>query len=145
VLVARPFVYHARFAALIALALMTKALVPAGWMPFFDNGTIALRLCGGWTPQPTTQPAAQAERGMSMEHEASASAHHDRNDEEHQSSDQPCSFAAAGLAWAALDSAGTAEPPLQGSTMARSFPRAVAVGRGLAAPPPPSTGPPLLT
>jgi len=42
---------HAQFAALIvALALVVRVLVPAGFMPVVANGTITVSICTGYGP-----------------------------------------------------------------------------------------------
>lgn len=133
-----------RFAAVIAFALLLKALVPTGWMPAFEDGRITLRLCGGWMP--ATAINAQGHHGMTMDPAASPpTADHDRHGEEQQGSDQPCSFAAAGLSWTAPGPSPTADLPLPLAALRVTLSPAVSIGRGLAAPPPPSTGPPLLS
>ena len=137
---------HVHVGALIAAALLLKALVPAGWMPVFDNGNVMLRLCGGWAPAPAKDPAIQSHLAMTMDHEVTASpAHHDQDDEERQSSDQPCSFAAGALSWTAPDALPAAVLSLLRTAIVAAFPSTLAPGRGLAAPPPPSTGPPSLS
>ena len=141
----------ARFATLIALALLIKALVPAGWMPQLEGGTLTLRLCGGATPAPASPPAAQDHHGT-MSHDAGASSGHhdahggqDRHEKEQPTLDEPCAFAAAGLSWTA-PVPGAAPAPLPfAAAIADPHQREVVIGRGLAAPPPPQTGPPLLT
>jgi hypothetical protein len=142
----RPFSQRATFASVLGLVLLLKALVPAGWMPVFDDGGVALRLCGDWAPAPRVERAVDPHHHMA-EHGAAAPApaDHDQHDDAPSGSDQPCSFAAAAFAWTSADgpTAPGALPP--SSTAASAFSRSVAVGRGLAAPPPPSTGPPLLS
>jgi hypothetical protein len=133
-----------RLALLVAAALLIKVLVPAGWMPTFDNGTLMLKLCGGWAPVPADHPAVELQRHLGLAHGASPARDHDRHDGAQQGWDQACSFAAAGLLWNnADDGRSLAQPaPLFSAPL---FPSAVAVGSGLAAPPPPSTGPPPLS
>lgn len=137
-----------RIAALIALALLLKALVPAGWMPAFEGGALTLRVCGAWAegidrPQPS---------GSGHGHHTGPTAHgsHAAHNDEPQhhgegpGTEQPCAFAATG------QSDGPTGPnvetlPLATQSAAPVFPHTVALGRGLAAPPPPSTGPPHLS
>lgn len=115
-----------RVAVLIALALVVRALVPAGWMPVADGMGVRLALCPGQAPTAHAMP--------SMSHGP-----------EHGGKglpDHPCAFAALGLA------AGTVPPSLALLPRAVPVPAPIAqrdegaIGRGLAAPPPPATGPP---
>jgi hypothetical protein len=156
----------ARFGALVGLALLMKALVPAGWMPVWEDGRLTIALCGGWVPAaapdrasmdhgshgaaaPGDPPMAHAGHGSHDAHQAHAPAgevDHSQHEEERQGADQPCSFAAAGLSWTAPDAPGADVALTLGARGgAAPLPSAVAVGRGLAAPPPPPTGPPLLS
>lgn len=139
-----PFSQRALFANILGLALLLKALVPAGWMPVFDNGIVTLRLCGGWAPAPEAERPAEAHH--IAEHGApAAAADHDRHDSEPSGSDQPCSFAAAAFAWTESDSAFAPRAPPPASLRVGTFSPSVSVGRGLAATPTPSTGPPVLS
>lgn len=105
----------------LALALALKLLVPQGWMP----GPGGLVLC------PEATPTAHAGiHGGGKEKPG------------HALPDHPCAFAGLGLAAAPVLPVFTvASPPviLAGITPSRYV---VAIGRGLAAPPPPATGPP---
>ena len=112
--------------ALAALALLVRLAVPAGFMPM--AGSPALILC----PGQTAMPAAMA--GM----------HHDKTTHDDKSAQQSCPFAAAA---AATDLATAplilALPPMP-LPMALLRTLLAAPGLGLAAPPPPKTGPPSL-
>lgn len=115
-----------RVIALLALALFVRALVPTGWMPVATANGVRMELCAGQA-MPT-----QAMAGMKHGHDQGKQA----------LPDHPCAFAGLGLA---ADIA----PPLVVVALALMPPPmlaprglAVAVGRGLAAPPPPATGPP---
>lgn len=138
--------------ALLASALLLRILVPAGWMPASD-GRFAIVPCSGsgelGAPEPS--PAAHAGHHGYGTHDAHAShASHAGQDKpghhQHQQgqADHPCTFAGLGFAFA--EPVLPAPPPPPALLMAaRPLPAlAVSVGRGLAAPPPPSTGPPLL-
>jgi hypothetical protein len=116
---------------LFACAILVRALVPAGWMPTVsaDGGTV-ISLCTG---------AGAVEMVLASDgtlHEKAPVGHDGAND-------HPCSFAGMGQAFAAADPVvlpvspptDRADPPLKPGT--------ISVGRGLAAPPPPQTGPPL--
>jgi hypothetical protein len=131
---------------LLAVGLALRALVPTGWMPVLDVDGLRLELCGGWqaaTPiRPSTMAAHHGAGGHQM---ATAPAgHHQPKGKHEKAGDQPCAFAAAALAW--LGDVGPREMPTALATVAAlPFPAAVGIGRGLAAPPPPSTGPPSLS
>lgn len=117
--------------AMLALcALLMRAWVPAGWMPAgAAEGTLL-------APCPAAGPvAAVAEHGhMHHGHPGPASHHGDEH--------PPCAF--AGLALSLLDPPPAALPPApaQGDEAVGLLAARVSPGRGLAAPPPPATGPP---
>lgn len=115
-------------ATLLALALLVRLIVPSGWMPVVGNG-YAITLCTG--------------SGMVSAWVDDKGVVHKDSKGPVQKADHPCTF--AGFS-ADLASAG-ALPLLDGfiafvDLIVVDTPRAVAVGRGLAAPPPPPTGPP---
>lgn len=117
--------------ALFACAMLARALVPTGWMPIADAQGFRIVPCSGTGPV-VAAPMAHAMAGM----------HHGK-DADHGSSgaDHPCAFAGV---TPAIDAPMLAAPsPLvvrrAGATPTRTL---VSVGRGLAAPPPPQTGPP---
>lgn len=102
----------------LALAIALRLLVPQGWMPAPGGG---LMICGGQTVM------------------AHAAGHHMpvKPVEDHG-----CPFAALGLAATPpMPIAGAVVPPVATATAPAPV-AAVAVGHGLAAPPPPATGPP---
>ena len=115
-----------RLSLLIALALLIRALVPTGWMPVAGPDGMHLTLCPGQGAMAHSMPGMKG----GADHRGGALPDH------------PCAFAGLGLA------ADTAPPPLilpNRATPAvepRRDQATVAVGRGLAAPPPPATGPP---
>jgi hypothetical protein len=127
---------------LLALAvgsvLLLRLLVPAGWMPTFENGQIGLALCGGWAPAPGF-PAAHADHDA--HHDETPAPSHDSDDQGH---DAPCTFAGASLPWLGVETVAL-EPFKNANADAAALALVSAPGRGLAAPPPPSTGPPLLS
>lgn len=115
-----------RIVALLALALFVRALVPAGWMPVAGPDGVHFALC------PDQAPVAHAAPG-----------HHGGNDHgQAPAPDQPCAFAGLGLAADAPPPAPVILPATIPAMPAQVLRTAVAVGRGLAAPPPPATGPP---
>lgn len=116
-------------AALFALVLLARILVPAGWMPSAQDGRW-ISICSG--------------SGEAMVWLDSAGKAHADKQGGDQHKDGSCVFGAASLAYdvpvmatlAAIGPAFAVAPVLR--------PVSVAVGQGLAAPPPPKTGPPLL-
>lgn len=118
--------------SLVACAMLVRALVPVGWMPVASAQGLRLMLCDGTGPA-VARPVAHAMQGM----------HHD-DAPGHPSmpgADHPCAFAgiAPGIVAPALAA------PLPPARVVATPPLArapVAIGHGLAAPPPPPTGPP---
>ena len=109
-----------RMAVLLILALALRLLAPEGWMPAADGG---LMLC----------PGASAPMAMG--------GHYGSRDHPAQAADHPCAFGQ--VATAAPPPAPVAWfPPPPGPITAIIQRVAVTIGRGLAAPPPPATGPP---
>lgn len=126
--------------ALLAFAFLLRIIVPAGWMP--AHGEI------GFVPCPLAAPvAAPVEVAHGGHHDAHA-AHHDtaEPDQAPPSNDhgekKGCDFAPLGLAWAAPDQPAFDLTPVFAEAQVFAALPHVAVGQGLAAPPPPSTGPP---
>jgi len=121
---------------LVGCALLLRVAVPAGWMPQAGATGVTLSWCAdSGLSGPAALREAKALLAQAIGKPAPA--------EHPKSSDQPCAFAMAALPLAF--STGPALP--------LSLPRAEAVehlrleavpGRGLAAPPPLATGPPLL-
>lgn len=132
---------HRLFLVLFACALALRLAVPAGWMPVAQaDGWVRLALCPGAAPI-ATQPMAhtmQAMHGGTHEHAP------DRHDHDRGDHAPPCAF--TGLAFAValpdLASAPTLLPVAVSSPVTRHV--LASIGRGLAAPPPPQTGPPHL-
>jgi hypothetical protein len=119
---------HSRCAAaLIALAMLAKLLVPAGFMPSLTAGTITVELCTGVGVK-TVEMALPGHAG----------------DQKHQpaQADRPCTFAA--LAAPALGGADPVQLALAVAfVMALGFRiAAVATPRGVAHLRPPLRGPP---
>ncbi len=123
-----------RFAAafLCAAALMLRALVPAGYMiaPASGAGQFFVTVCTGL-------------EGKVMRVALPLNGKQDAPQQGHDGKDGPCAFTAlAGLA---------DTPPLPGvlqpfQSLTAPLPgkHVVMIGRGLAAPPPPQTGPPAI-
>ncbi len=129
-----------RFAWLVLVVgvLATRGLTPDGWMPVAKaSGGIEFVLCDGMGP---AEPAPAASMPMPMAH---GKMHHEAP-AKGQAADHPCAFAGIGLA-DATPPLPAIVAPLRPTRAAPLVDRAVsAPGRGLAAPPPPATGPPAL-
>jgi hypothetical protein len=117
--------------AFVILALAMRMIVPTGWMPSAVAGKAMITLCTG---------AGMVEAWV----DADGKIHKD-SPAKKGAGDQPCAF--AGLS-AAADAPSYAELSLEPLLPPQSVPGAaltgVAIGLGLAAPPPPAIGPPTL-
>lgn len=120
--------------ALVACALLMRMLVPGGWMPAAHAQGVTLNWCS-YGASDTAQAEAHALLAGALDEKSAP--------QEKPAPEQPCAFAAAAAALSgaeaprlALPSATHAPVPVQRLV---AFP-----GRGLSAPPPPQTGPPLL-
>lgn len=115
-------------AGLVVLALLLRVLVPAGWMPAATDSGYAITLCSGMG---AVSAWVDAEGKLHKEKPSKAK------------TDHPCVFSGFG---AAIDlpafNAGPMLPSLLAGTLLAPLSITVAIGRGLAAPPPPPTGPP---
>ena len=69
----------------IALALLMKLLVPAGFMPVVSAGAITIQICGGTVSAPMPMAATAVGAMPGMMH------HQDKSD--HQGREMPCAFA----------------------------------------------------
>lgn len=113
--------------AILAAILLLRVLIPQGWMPVETEHGWQITICTGTGAMQMTMPDPTG-----------------RHRQDHSPADHPCTFAGFALA---LD---RAMPPilalapviLSGWLVAAG--RTVTIGRGLAAPPPPATGPPSL-
>lgn len=114
--------------AVLACALALRMLVPQGWMAVSDNHGLRFVLCSGTGPLEMTM----AMPGMA--------GHHDQSGHDRPMQDHPNAFANLGLA---LIEPMLIEPLLLAAVALEPKALTVAIGRGLAAPPPPSTGPPI--
>ncbi|UYY59077.1 hypothetical protein [Sphingomonas sp. S2-65] len=119
---------------LLACALFLRVMVPAGWMPQASASGVALKWCG--------------ESGRALPEEARAElakalgAH---GQQKHDAApEHPCPFAVAAVALPAPEVSAALALPHACDDVAPALVSAVAPGLGLAAPPPFSTGPPLL-
>lgn len=116
---------------LILCALLMRVIVPQGWMPSLDHtGTIKIEMCSGL-----------ANHGGAITLDVGG--HKSDPSDQHQQ-DHVCPF--AGLS-AAFDDARLptfVAPFAFSDALLPTSLDVVSIGRGLAAPPPPSTGPPTL-
>ncbi|WBO23270.1 hypothetical protein [Sphingomonas abietis] len=124
--------------AIIACALLLRVIVPQGWMPVQTAHGWRITICTGMGPMQTGMaPDMAADMAAAMK-----DAHHGSDEQNHGSSDHACAFSSLAMAFdgpplPALDlPRPSAEDWLVGAAAL------VSIGRGLAAPPPPSTGPP---
>lgn len=114
--------------ALIALALLMRVLVPGGWMPATTGQGFAITLCTG-TGMETAW--IDAEGGIHKEKPSGEAG-----------ADQHCAFAGMGMAMLDGDAPAAIVAPAPAQVELPARPLQVAIGQGLAAPPPPATGPP---
>ncbi|WP_175578905.1 hypothetical protein [Croceibacterium ferulae] len=123
---------------LALLALLAGAGVPRGWMPQASATGITLSLCSAGLDGAARQQALAAAHALLADALDKAGNH----DSDQPAPDDPCPFAAAPTPPLPL----AAEVPvIAPGPMAEAVlqPAAVTIGHGLAAPPPPATGPPL--
>jgi hypothetical protein len=113
---------------LLAFALALRILVPAGWMPAAEGGLRIVPCIAA----PQAQVASDHHSGGHGEAPAPAA-----------KDDGPCSFFGLSAPFAAPADpfAALLMPPLAAAASGIAL-LSVQIGRGLAAPPPPSTGPP---
>lgn len=118
--------------ALLGLALLSRGFVPAGWMPTGEQA-FAVTICTGMDMQ-----TVWMDRDGGVHKSDPSKKNHDGG------SAQDCAFAGFGTVAVAADAdyavrlGSFAEvEPAQSSAL-------TTIGQGLAAPPPPSTGPPVL-
>ena len=141
---------HGLLLAALLCVLVTRAAVPAGWMPMAAaHGGITLAPCSGMGAMRMAAPDTSVDHSGHETPGMTAHATHDADDAAGDTrhpdlaGDHPCS--SAGLS-VALDvpMIAVALRPMHCTFAAFRPSSAVAVGRGLAAPPPPATGPPSL-
>jgi len=126
--------------ALLACALLLRLLVPAGWMPVTDATGVHLTLCSGTGPMTMPMEAmARMAHGGTM----AGMAHHMPTDQQ-GAPEHPCAFANLGLAVAEPGPLALLPPVASATLMPAGVALLVLIGRGLAAPPPPPTGPPAI-
>jgi hypothetical protein len=146
-----PSRFRALTVALIACALAMRMLVPSGFMltPAANGGLPTITICPGEGITTTAIPAdmnADMPAGMHAEMDATGApaSHEDSSKHQNKAPDHPCAFAVAS---AAVDLAAVLHPVAPANVEAIARPPLHAYARpglGLAAPPPPKTGPPIL-
>lgn len=109
---------------LLGLVLAMRVLVPAGWMPA-ERG-FAITICSGGTME-----RAWVDSEGKLHKEAPA-----------QSGDQHCAFAGLGAPMLGSDLPAPMMPVARADAAPAGALKLTAIGQGLAAPPPPATGPP---
>lgn len=113
---------------LLVAALFARGFAPEGWMPGRSaSGGLELTLCNGMGGDTVVVTSDGR-----IEHKK---ADHDR-------ADHPCAFAGLGIADTAPPTVALDAPSPALAAPSAIFAISVAPGRGLAAPPPPPTGPP---
>lgn len=140
---ARSRLRNAQIVLLLGCALILRALVPAGWMPAAGHG-FAIEICADGANGAEALRFAEVARRQFQERLGPAAPHQrdGSGEQDHAGKDQPCTFAGLAMPWTGTE-APVINLPALAAPVLRSAPAAVAIGRGLAAPPPPSTGPPL--
>lgn len=114
-------------ACLLAFALLAKLLVPAGWMPVTDS-RLRIELCSGMGAV-----TAWVDEAGNVHKDKPASP---------KAQDKPCTFAAASASVALPFAGAAALPAIIPANLVFRAAGEVRIGQGLAAPPPPPTGPP---
>lgn len=128
----RPIPRRFAWLILIVAALLARGLTPEGWMPVANAaGGIEIALCNGNGPDDTMVLTPDGK----LHHKVPASGH---------DNDRPCTFAGVGMADAPPILPAIVAPRARASAPPALAYGAAAPGRGLAAPPPPATGPPAL-
>ena len=138
---ASPILMRRQILLLALMALMLTNVVPTGWMPAKDNaGHFVVRICSQGLPE-AEKVRIEALAQARMDH-AMHSADRD-SDGEHQAISDPCPYGVMANAFAVPPSPMPLSEPVDIVAVDLPlFSSNVGIGTGLAAPPPPSTGPP---
>ncbi len=111
--------------------MLVRLLIPAGWMPTTGtDGMARISICTGMGAQ-----TAFIDRDGKLHKEAPTSGHQDP---------QPCGFGGLGLGIGETPALALLLPVIAASVITLVTRPTMSIGHGLAAPPPPSTGPPSL-
>ncbi len=119
-----------------ALALCVQALIPNGFMLVAAADGPAIMLCTGQGLQRTALPDNPSDAMLAIAAAMDA-------DEAPDSDPSPCDYAAPVNSIAKPSAIDIPEPPLFSASATLASTGLVTIGHGLAAPPPPQTGPPL--
>lgn len=118
--------------ALLVVALLGRGLAPEGWMTTASAaGGIEVTWCDGQGPMPVMVMATDGTL-------------HKKVPAKSPMSDHPCAFAGMAVADTAPPPVTVVLPAALRSDVPPTSEQSAIPGRGLAAPPPPSTGPPAL-
>lgn len=112
---------------LLGLALALRVLVPAGWMPANEGRGFAITLCSG-----SAMHTAWVDAEGKVHKQAPA-----------QGGDQHCAFAGLGTPMLGSDFPAPVLQPARADAAPAVSEALASIGQGLAAPPPPATGPPI--
>ena len=130
----RPHDIRRRFGwlLLIVAALLARSIAPEGWMPVVNAaGGIEITICNGTGPDDRMVIAPDGKL-------------HRKAPANNQQGDHPCAFAGVGMASPPTPIAAVSAPAFFVSIVPALGHERIVPGRGLAAPPPPQTGPPAL-
>jgi hypothetical protein len=123
---------HYRISLLfVAFALMLRILIPSGWMPTTGaDGMVRISVCTGMGAE-----TAWLDHDGKIHKDAPSGGHHDP---------QPCGFGVLGLGLNESPALAVLLSAIATDVVALLALQTLVIGHGLAAPPPPSTGPPSL-
>lgn len=137
--------YRGLATALLVCALAMRVLIPSGFMLMPDAHGATLVTCPGQGATPVAMPHEMDAMTMPGHDMGNGQEEHQPDrDHSDKTSDHACAFAPAG---AAADLAAAVHPTAPsgiGDAATALFHTFARPGLGLAAPPPPKTGPPLL-
>lgn len=122
-----------------AVALLARAMVPAGWMPSAAGG-FAVQLCLDGLVEGDAADSFRIRAQQQLDAALAGTGHRSDRSEQGQSG-KACAFAAAAMAGPEPEIAAPPPPPAV-IDIPTPAARNVRVGQGLAAPPPPARGPP---
>ncbi|MBH1943505.1 hypothetical protein I5L01_04580 [Erythrobacter sp. YJ-T3-07] len=129
---------------LSAIMLMMTNVVPTGWMPAKGaHGEFVVRICSqGLTEGQRIRFEALAQ--ARIDHAMHGDDQH--SGDEHQVAGDPCPYGVVANAFAVPPVSPLMAEPVEGIEADLPFLASnVGIGMGLAAPPPPSTGPPIIS
>ena len=127
--------------AFLALILLVSNVLPTGWMPDRQtDGTFVVRICSqGLTEAQRVRFEALAQ--ARVDHAMHGADQHSGDD--HQAASDPCPYGVVANAFAVPPDPSPMAEPVEGiEADLLLLVSNVGIGTGLAAPPPPSTGPP---